>query len=225
MAEVPPELVALFSATDPDARDAAWANFVSLHSRLLLYAARSLGAGYDAAMDRYTYSLERLRERDFQRLRAYVPDGRTKFTTWLVVVARRLCLDHYRERYGRSPGAPSRNPEGNPDRLSDPPIRRQLADSFLQRLDPEVLAAPTRSSPESEVHRSQQLACLKTALSTLEPGDQLLLKLRFEDGLSAREIAQVVGSPSLFHIYRRLNAILRILRRQLEAKGFEEEDA
>ena len=53
-------------------------------------------------MDGYAHVLERLREHDCRRLRGYAPDGRTKFTTWLVVVARRLCLDFHRHRYGRS---------------------------------------------------------------------------------------------------------------------------
>ena len=89
---LPGELVALFSAQDPVTRDAAWERFVSLHSRLLMHAARSLGKDYDGTMDRYAYALERLQERDYARLRAYTPDGRTKFSTWLLVVFRRLCV-------------------------------------------------------------------------------------------------------------------------------------
>lgn len=220
MAEaLPPELVALFSAQDPGARDAAWGGFVSLHSRLLLHAARSLGKDYDGAMDRYAYALERLQERDFHRLRAYRPDGRTKFTTWLVVVFRRLCLDHYRERYGRSPGA-----EGLQSATGDRLVRRQLADGLMGRVDPELLEAPGRQSPEAELtdrHRADRLAA---ALSALPPADRLLLKFRFEDDLSASAIAKAMGLPSPFHVYRRLNALFLTLRRSLRASGVEGSD-
>jgi len=44
----------------------------------------------DGAMDAYAYVLERLRERDCARLRTYADGGPARFTTWLVVVARRL---------------------------------------------------------------------------------------------------------------------------------------
>src|SRR3954451_25015689 len=92
-ADLPPELAALLVASDPATRDAAWATFVSRHSGLLLSVARTVGKHYDAWMDGYAHVLEQLREGDFRRLRAYVPDGRTRFTTWLAVVARRLCFD------------------------------------------------------------------------------------------------------------------------------------
>lgn len=217
MAEaLPPELVALFTAPDAGARDAAWGGFVALHSRLLLHAARSLGKDYDGAMDRYAYALERLQERDFHRLRAYRPDGRTKFTTWLLVVLRRLCLDHYRQRYGRSP-ARGRVESVTGDRV----LRRQLADGLTSLVDPELVEAPRRQSPEAELtdqHRADRLAA---ALTALPPADRLLLKFRFEDDLSASAIAKAMGFPTPFHVYRRLNALFLTLRRSLRAGGVE----
>src|SRR6266850_3361808 len=97
-----PELIRLLTAPDPPTRDAAWDAFVATHSRLLIHTARSLNRDHDAAMDGYAYVLEALREGDYRRLRAYTADGRSKFSTWLVVVARRLCLDFHRQRYGRA---------------------------------------------------------------------------------------------------------------------------
>src|SRR6266511_4198663 len=65
MAEVrPPDLLRLLSAPDPPTRDAAWAAFVTTHSRLLLHTARSLNHDHDAAMDGYSYVLEALRSDD-----------------------------------------------------------------------------------------------------------------------------------------------------------------
>ena len=147
MAEaLPPELVALFSAQDRGARDAAWGAFVSLHSRLLLHAARSLGKDYDGTMDRYAYALEQLQDRDFYRLQAYRPESQTKFTTWLLVVFRRLCVDHYRQRYGRSPGG-----EGLQSATGERLVRRQLADGLIGRVAPEQIEAPIDQSPEAEL--------------------------------------------------------------------------
>src|SRR3989454_11788769 len=104
-AALPFELSRLFEARNDPARDDAWAEFLAAHSRLLLHVARAVTTNRDAAMDAYTSMLERLREDDYRRLRGYAPDGRSKFTTWLVVVARRLCLDLLRRRYGRPPPA------------------------------------------------------------------------------------------------------------------------
>jgi RNA polymerase sigma factor (sigma-70 family) len=217
MSEVlPPELIALFSAQDPVARDAAWGRFVSIHSRLLLHAARTLGKDYDGTMDRYSYALEGLQEHDFRRLRAYQPDGRTKFTTWLLVVFRRLCLDHHRQRYGRSPGA-----EPSQSTHSDRLLRRQLADGLVAQIDPDSVGEPDQRSPEAELARRHRAEQLGLALSALPPADRLLLKFRFEDDLPASQIARAMGLPTPFHVYRRLNALLLSLRRSLRNAGVE----
>jgi DNA-directed RNA polymerase specialized sigma subunit len=47
------------------------------------------------------------------------------------------------------------------------------------------------------------------------------LRLRFDDELSAQEIAHLLGFSSAFHVYRRVNALLARLRRSLEAQGIE----
>jgi DNA-directed RNA polymerase specialized sigma subunit len=44
----------------------------------------------------------------------------------------------------------------------------------------------------------------------------LLLTLRFEDELSAAEIADILGMPSQFHVYRRLKVILAGLKNNSE---------
>jgi RNA polymerase sigma factor (sigma-70 family) len=103
MREVPPHLSRLLSG-DGD-RAVAWEAFVAEHSRLLLHVARTGTTKYDDAMDAYAYVLERLREDDYRRLREFAQDPRAKLTTWLVVVARRLSIDHYRRRYGRARGS------------------------------------------------------------------------------------------------------------------------
>jgi len=98
---LPLTLSRLHSARDSAERDAAWAEFIALHSDVVLHACRSLIRDHDAAMDSYAFALEALRENGYRRLCAYMPDGKTKFSTWLLVVTRRLVLDYYRHRYGR----------------------------------------------------------------------------------------------------------------------------
>src|SRR5947207_9440712 len=106
MPQLPSVLDTLLGAA-PAEKDDAWAHFVSEFTPLLLNVARSVTTGRDAAMDAYAILLEAFKEDDFRRLRRYTVDPRSKFTTWLVVVARRICVDHIRARYGRMRNADS----------------------------------------------------------------------------------------------------------------------
>jgi DNA-directed RNA polymerase specialized sigma subunit len=46
-----------------------------------------------------------------------------------------------------------------------------------------------------------------------------LLKLRFEDDLPVAEIAENLGLPTRFHVYRRLSSVLEKLRLELRRSG------
>jgi RNA polymerase sigma factor (sigma-70 family) len=213
-AALPPELSQLFAAPLGPTRDDAWADFVAAYSRLLLHVTRSVTVDRDAAMDGYAYVLERLRENDCRRLRGYAADGRGKFTTWLVVVTRRLCLDFLRHRYGRS------RDEGA-DVAAERAARRRLADLVGADADPDQVAAP-EDDPAGTLQVHELRGALDAAVAQLPAADRLLLKLRFDDELSAREIAEVVGLPTPFHVYRRLNAILHVLRDRLRRRGIQD---
>lgn len=211
----PPELVGLLNATTPVAREAAWAAFVGRHSRLLLHVARSIGRDYDAAMDAYAYLLEQLRFDDCHRLRAYAADGRSKFTTWLVVVARRLCLDQLRHRYGRARGDGAERRERRVE-------RRRLVDLVTEGVDLDAVPDGKAAGADAELIAAEQSRALDNTVAGLEPRDRLMLKLRFEDDLSAREIAALLGFPTPFHVYRRINALLECLRAALAPPGRQE---
>lgn len=211
-AALPLPLSRLLDASDGATREQAWGEFVAEHSRLLIRVARSVNADHDALMDAYAHVLERLRAEDYRRLREYAPDGRTKFTTWLVVVARRLCLDWFRRRYGRpAPAAVSADPAGQRR------TRRRLVD-LIGGADPDQIAAPAATP---SVERDEVRGALATVTARLSPDDRLLLKLRFDDGLSAPEIARLLDLPTPFHVYRRLNTLLAELRRSLRGLGIE----
>ena len=213
----PRELYDLLDAADPAAREAAWKSFLETHSRLLLHTARTLHRDYDATMDAYAYLLDQLRHNDFHRLRSYAADSGSKFTTWLVVVARRVCLDRLRQRYGRRQNA-------SPESREAQAARGRLVDLLAEDLDPSDVADPAGGTPETNLRAAELSRSLTNALSRLEPRDRLLLTLRFEDGLPAREIGQVMGFPTPFHVYRRIHALLEGLQAVLRRRGVEDSE-
>lgn len=192
--------------------DAAWRDFVAEHTRLLLHVARSVTSNHDDAMDAYAFVIEQLRADDLRRLREFAADPRSKLSTWLVVVARRLCLDLYRRRYGRVRGIDSR-----PQRA----VRRRLQDLVAEDINVHDIPAAHVGSAELALRRSELRVALEQALTMLDPQDALLLRLRFDDDLTAQEIAKLLAFPSAFHVYRRVNALLAVLRRALEERGIE----
>ena len=216
---LPPELERLLDgAADAVDQDEAWAALVAKYSRLLLTVARDVAPEHDAAMDAYAFVLERLREGDCRRLRGFVADGRSSFTTWLVVVARRLCVDHYRQRYGRATRGTGDPSLARTERSS----RRRLFDLVTVGIDLTTVIDASTPDPDTIVRTAQRDGVLGCAIDALEPADQLLLKLRFEDDLSAREIASLLRLPSPFHVYRRLATVCGSLRRMLVARGVED---
>jgi DNA-directed RNA polymerase specialized sigma24 family protein len=141
MRRSPPQaLQALLQADDDAAREHAWDDFIAEFSRLILHVTRSQTDSYDVAMDRYSFVLERLREGDFRRLRTYAADGRGKFSTWLVVVVRRLCADEARRRYGRDRGTST-------DRRG----RRDLVDLVGSEIDVNLLPDTAAALPSDAI--------------------------------------------------------------------------
>ena len=64
-------------------------------------------------------------------------------------------------------------------------------------------------------HERDREAAVSRILRELHPSDQLLLRLRFEEGLTAREIAPLLGLPSQFHVYRRIETVCGMVRARL----------
>ena len=194
--------------------DEAWARFLDAYSDLLLYAVRALAADQDGAMDRYAYVIEKIREQNCRRLRAFEVGGRSKFSTWLVVVARRLCVDFHRERYGRD-----RTGDDDEARAARQ-VRRSLADLLVD--DRDLAELPdSHHPPEAEIVRRERHAALAAAIESLDHRDRLLLQLRFESELPVAEITRVMSFPSQFHVYRQLKKVFAGLRRLLTDRGID----
>jgi RNA polymerase sigma factor (sigma-70 family) len=193
----------------PSEKEAAWDRFIEDHTPLLLQVARSVARDRDLAMDAFAAVLEGLQEEDFRRLRAFDADGAASFPTWLAVVSRRLCHDLIRSRYGRRGGSASDDDLDHRGRLVD------LVGSEVE-IDRLVSRQP---SPERAVRAAELSAALEHSLASLPPEDRLLLALRFDEDVPVREIRDVVGAPSVFHVYRRLKKVLGRVRADLEGNG------
>ena len=211
MPAAPPELQDLLQASGAPARDEAWARFADRFSPLLLHTARTVAREHDRAMDAYAHLLEQLRQDDGRRLRQYLEDTGAQFTTWLVIVARRLCIDFLRQRYGRSPTAPSK--------AADHAMRRRLEDLVAVEIGEMTALSEPRADPDEELRRRDLEHAVRTSLGQLTPAHRLLLKLRFEDDVPVREIAKLLRYPTPFHVYRTLNTLLAELRRRMAAAG------
>lgn len=140
--------------------------------------------------------------------------ARNRSNTWLVVVARRVCVDHIRARSGRLRDADS------PEERERRSRRKRLEDLTSDSDDVSIIVdeAPAADEGICGAEISSELAA---ALSCLDPRDRLLLALRFDDGLSVAEIAIILRFPSQFHVYRKINTLLSILRVHLRWRGIE----
>jgi len=203
----------LHDARGADSRE-AWAEFIAAHSGILLHTCRRMARDHDAAMDGYAYVLEALSEDGYRRLRAYKSDGKTRFTTWLVVVTRRLLLDRHRQRYGRPRSEDTARRSGHD-------ARRRLEDFVAAEVDPDQLTSTSSSRPDLEIRRRELADALRDAIEELDPADRLVLALRFEDRRTAREIARMLKLPTVFHAYRRITAVLATLRGALQRRGID----
>ena len=208
-------LASLLTAPSGPQREEAWKEFIAAYSDLLLFVARRLGGGDDAMMDRYAFVIEGLRRDDFRKLRGYQGIGPGPFSTWLIVVARRLCLDHHRRRYGR--------PQSDkPGRLEERQTRRRLIDLVGNELALDEVPSHDSATGVDGMARAETLSALAQALDALPAEERLLLRLRFEDGVSVPKLARSLGIDSPFVVYRQIDAILRGLRSRLEASGIDD---
>lgn len=211
----PPESLASLLIAPPASQEEAWSRFLTEYSDVLLYVARRMGGGHDVVMDRYAWILDGLRRDDFRRLRGYDGKGPGPFTTWLIVVAHRLCLDLHRARYGRPQSERAAND-------ADRQERRRLVDLISDELALAAVATSPHRAADARLVRRETLAALQRVLEELEPEDRLLLRIRFEDGVSVPEMARTLGFDSPFSLYRRLDRILKGLRNRLRAIGIDD---
>jgi RNA polymerase sigma factor (sigma-70 family) len=166
-------------------------------------------------MDAYTFILEKLRQDGFRRLGGFSGGDQEALSRWLVVVARRLCTDFWRHRYGR---VRSSTPELHRD------VRKRLVDEIWDPRDSSEFPTSKSTDPEWELRDRERREALKAVVDGLEPRAQLLVAYRFEEGLSAREISELMNFPTPFHVYRELNRTFKVMKLRLEEMGVDEAD-
>lgn len=90
--------------------EGAWHRFIDDYRRLLFGVIRRFARDPDETMDLFAHLCEQLRADGMSRLQRFRDDAAqpAAFSTWLVVVARRLIIDWYRKRDGRIRRTPPR---------------------------------------------------------------------------------------------------------------------
>jgi RNA polymerase sigma factor (sigma-70 family) len=81
--------------------DAAWNEFLSGYSSVIVHVIRRCGVARDRADDCFLDVCEALSDDGFRRLRSFRPDGPASFRTWLMAVVANLCIDWTRREQGR----------------------------------------------------------------------------------------------------------------------------
>lgn len=84
------------------------------------------------------------------------------------------------------------------------------SERFEQLPDPEM-------GPEVEAQKAQELEVLQSALSRIPANQRLLLRLRFQEGLSLRKIAQLKYQGDINVTWRHIQAALDALFQQIES--------
>jgi RNA polymerase sigma-70 factor, ECF subfamily len=124
-----------------------------------------------------------------ERVRRY--DASRPFGPWLLTLGRNLALDH---------------------------LRRYRPESLDERAEPSAPAEGPRANedPLARLAARERRERLGAALDELSPQDREVLSLRFEEGLSLKEIASLVSAPLPTVKARLYRALARLRARLLE---------
>ena len=107
------------------------------------------------------------------------------------MVSSRLCVDWHRGKYGR--WTPESEATGDAD------SRRKLVDLVGDEVGLDRLPDGRGGSPEAHVRQVELSSALREAVDTLEPEDRLLLRLRFEDGVSGEvDVSEMIEFRGVF---------------------------
>jgi RNA polymerase sigma factor (sigma-70 family) len=112
-------------------------------------------------------------------------------------------------------------------------MREQLPQRTTRRMvgeEPLAQVASAGESPEAMLETRRQMSAvsrieqaLSAALEGLAPQDRLILRMRFREGCQIAEIARLLVIEQK-PLYRRLQHVLTVLRRELESRQVSRED-
>ncbi len=98
-----------------------------------------------------------------------------------------------------------------------PPRRFEGAEELAERPGPEATAELALLSRERDGERRRLAELLRGNLGDLETEDRMILRLRYEQGFKIVDIARTLQLPAK-PLYRRLEHLLRDLRKRLEER-------
>lgn len=258
-----------------------WDFFINQYSSLVLSTISHFVDDYDDKMDIYLFVCQALAANDLRKLKQFkIRKGKTKgkFSTWLVLVVKNLCVDWFRKRDGRKRLFRSIERLTQLDQMVfeycylrgysyhesyeiiKPELQQQVTfndisksvyrinkelskknqwkiisdlmksvpqksiNAFRQGERSSVEILDTSKIPERLMLRKEIRTILDEAMNQLSAKDRLILKLRFEYALSAKEIASILRIEDYLTIYGKLNQLFTVLKKQLEAKEISWED-
>lgn len=133
----------------------------------------------------------------------FTGDSEESFNHWLTTAARQACLDAISHHLG----AQKRNPD-HPARLND---------ATAPRPDPTFIREATFSTPSLQAVRNEQALRIQAAQRQLTTVQQQVLKLRYEEKLTLREISQRLSMTEgqVTGIWRRsLDQLEKLLKKE-----------
>jgi RNA polymerase sigma factor (sigma-70 family) len=245
----------------------AWSQFLTNYSPLIQQVIHAFEREPDLAGDCFLFACEKLCQDRFRRLRRFKPGGSARFSTWLRVVVRNLCLDWHRKEFGRQqilqtiarlapldqevfrsvyhqnlskeecyfrlrghhPGLTLSLIEDSLNRIQQTLTPRQIWLVRTRRPKVGTLESGTEDDqeasgiqiadpnpdPEALSAAKEQLVALHQALGRLQVAERLLIRFRFEQGLTLQEIARLTDLKDAQTADRRIRDILEKLRKQL----------
>ena len=192
----------------------AWHEFIERYTGLLNHTIRRVLRDRDDIATVYVGMLERLYRGQLSKYR-----GESRLGTWLVFVARSAALDHARRLHGRrrrpSADVPARGVALQTERLLEYLAQQRAeGEERMWAHNPETLRLEREALAAS--HR------VRAVVEALPPTEREVLALRFEQGLSAREIAGHLGLSSPRRAFTILDAAIRHVRRALQLETEED---
>ena len=129
--------------------------------------------------------------RVFQRLNTYDPER--KFSSWFFQVLRNVTIDYLRV---------NRLATSSLDELAEAGFEGAVAD-------------PASSSPELLARQGELAGALEEALTRIRPEYREIVVLRYQEGLTHQEIAEILGLPAgtvKTHLHRARKALAAMLK-------------
>lgn len=164
----------------------AFGELVLKYMRRAYFAALGIVGSHDDAMDLSQDAFARA----FRARKRLDPDR--PFYPWLYQILRRLCFNHLRNQR----------------------TRRARLEEAAGWLTDRARSEAAASAPDRTVERAELRARLEAAIATLRPHEREVIVMREFEGLTYREIADLLGIPigtvmsRLYAARRRLAAIL-----------------